>query len=89
MASASDPVLLSRLPAGWTAEPYAASTPHLMIISTPGGASVTIDSAGRTFGLGVDVPRRNANDRYTGRGWFNRLVDDAVKALQDVEVKHG
>jgi hypothetical protein len=51
-----------------------------------GGGFVTIDFKRRIFATGMGVPRFAAvvNVEYTGRDWRKRLIDAAVKHLNDV-----
>jgi hypothetical protein len=53
---------------------------------TDGPVSVTVDETKRAFelGHGVYVPPPWPKAKYTGRGWKDRLYDDAIAALKKV-----
>lgn len=59
-----------------------------------GIGAVTVDYMTRLWSLGLlfrvyQASRRPCNDqRYTGRGWRERIEDDAIKALRGVSGGH-
>lgn len=69
----------ARIPFGWGAE--APPRAHRVIVSSTTGC-VTIDLRRRTFHLGITPRDNDASVRRTGRGWFERLVGEAVEALK-------
>lgn len=75
------------VPQGWTAEEVPGSRRQLAIGKPreAGGGFVTVDFERRVFGPGyggfpssryIDIPMN-----YAGRGWQQRIVDDAVAWL--------
>lgn len=77
-------LVAARLPEGWTVEYYDPSRPSAVVILT--GARrlgyVTIDFERRGFRIGASISGPPAKrGMYTGHGWRERLVDDAVAAL--------
>lgn len=80
-------LVIERLPPGWTADHYTPGKPGGRVVVTAGGfGSVTIDFMTRGYIIGIRgfVPHGR---RYTGHGWREKLVDDAVAALRGTEVK--
>lgn len=80
MMSAS--AVQSRVPDGWSVE---SRRPNELTILAPHGG-VTLDIGGRFYqlGFGIRPPRPySMAQKYTGRGWRDRLVADAVKALEE------
>lgn len=74
------------LPGGWTTEDLGNSQ---LLISAPQGritCSVTIDLRARGWRGGITRTGllESRDRRYSGRGWRQRLIDDAVKYLQEV-----
>ena len=68
------------LPDGWTSEEWN----RCLVITAPDrGGSVTLDFEKRGFRAGVVVHGRLTSQMtYAGRGWMQRLLDDAVLWLQ-------
>jgi hypothetical protein len=67
-----------RLPPGWTAERWSG-----LVVISAAFDSITIDFVHREFRYGTVVTGSPANTaKYTGRGWRERLLDDAVVALR-------
>lgn len=72
---------------GWTHEHLAER--HCVCIQRPheiGGGFVTIDFRRRIYGTGMAAPRfaAVASEEFKGRDWEQRLVNAAVKHLNDV-----
>jgi hypothetical protein len=62
---------------------------HCVCIERPqeiGGGYVTIDFKRRIFGTGMTIPRfaAIANLEFKGKDWQRRLIEAAVKHLNDV-----
>ncbi len=77
------------LPAGWEAAFYPGDS-DCVVLTRYGkdGGCVTIDSHRRIYALGYGQPRFAAGaEKYAGRGWYQRIVDDAAKHLNDVMEK--
>ena len=57
--------------------------PEGVYIDWPGRGAVSIDLNRRCFTLGFDSGRfiNRQQSAYRGRGWKDRLIDDAVAAL--------
>lgn len=83
------------LPDGWRWEPLYEHTEDVFVAdngATPSPGFVTVSFRKRKFALGRGEPHiwgrfeegLYDESRYQGRGWRQRLVDDAVKALQTV-----
>jgi hypothetical protein len=72
-----------RIPHGWRVSWAYSSSKRLIIEHAFGAVTVDIDRRGFALGIVAMVPRYST--RYAGRGWRDRLVDDAVKALQAAE----
>ena len=50
-----------------------------------GGGFVTVDFERRIFSCGYGKPRDAASDtKYEGRGWKNRIIQDAIAHLESV-----
>lgn len=50
-----------------------------------GGGFVTIDFERRVYGTGYGKPRQHAGkEKYTGKGWRDRIVRDAIDHLEAV-----
>jgi len=50
-----------------------------------GGGFVTIDFERRIYGCGYGKPRQHAGTRaYTGRGWQDRILRDAIDHLEAI-----
>lgn len=79
---------LPELPDGWRYEASRSNT-HVVHIEWPEHGSVSIDFNLRVFNLGwTSAPRRGLDARiagcadvYTGRGWRDALVCDAIVAF--------
>lgn len=71
---------------GWTHNVLDRDCVFIQRPSEIGGGFVTIDFKRRIFATGMGVPRfaAVANVEYRGRDWQQRLVDAAVKHLNDV-----
>jgi hypothetical protein len=75
------------IPDGWSIQNIA---PYGVVISRPveiGGGFATIDVGQRAFTTGmcpVLVHNRIIPSEYSGRGWQQKLVDDAVRWLDNV-----
>jgi hypothetical protein len=70
-----------RIPHGWLVEWTTPSQGKRLLVESARGF-VTIDLDRRGFRLGI-VDRVEPNPtKYAGRGWIDRLVDDAVAALR-------
>jgi hypothetical protein len=69
------------LPEGWKAEYRWPNYKNIVIVECSQGA-VTINLKIRAFGLGIGAVNRNIPGKYMGRGWQERLYNDAVAALQ-------
>lgn len=78
--------LVSRIPAAWEMNPSGAGDRYLEITGyDPNGCRgyVTVDWLTRTYRLGLSTSGRPSNTKtYTGRGYRQTLVDDAVAALR-------
>lgn len=71
-----------KLPDGWTSEHYVGCGTS---ITWPAHGGVTIDWERRGFRSGYSVTGAlTSTAKYTGRGWKQRLVDDAVAWLRGV-----
>lgn len=61
---------------------------HCVCLKRPtelGGGFVTVDFERRVFGCGYGRPRTNAGAaEYTGRGWKDRIVRDAIEHLEHI-----
>lgn len=76
-----------RLPEGWTARRMGRSEGYAEIVAPMGHAScfVTVDFANRGFRGGGSTTGRMASTLvYTGRGWRQRLIQDAIAWLRAV-----
>lgn len=69
------------LPEGWTSEDRG---DELIIDAADGRGSVTIRWDLRSFCLGVGFAGPATTAKYTGRGWKERLLADAVAKLQSI-----
>jgi hypothetical protein len=62
--------------------------PHCVCIMRPreiGGGFVTVDFERRIFSTGYGKPRQGAMaTEYTGKGWKDRIVRDAIDHLERV-----
>lgn len=77
--------LVKSLPEGWTVE----NPPNCRtsILSYPGAGFVSICWQRRCFETGyTQHPRESARPpfKYSGRGWQDRLLADAVEALKKI-----
>lgn len=71
-----------KVPDGWKSEPVRGCC---TLIEWPGHGMVTIDWEARGFRGGFSTTGLlSSKRRYTGRGWKERLVFDAVASLQEV-----
>jgi hypothetical protein len=73
------------LPEGWTFELLPRDPDHVVIHTPPPGRyMVTIDFRLRGFRMGWSTlgPLVSKRKKYSGRGWKQALVDDAVAYLQ-------
>ncbi len=83
-------LVTAHLPEGWTVDNYTPgkSCDHLIVKAAGHIGCVTLDLGRRGFRLGIKGFGPTAGDtKYTGHGWRERLVDDAVAALRGPEVK--
>lgn len=75
------------LPAGWVCEDMAGHPDH-MVIRSPEGYMATVDLKLRCFRSGMSISGPGVivfpAPKYVGRGWRNKLCDDAVKHLESV-----
>jgi hypothetical protein len=81
-----------QIPDGWTMEPLPRQ-PDYALLQTPPSPQymATIDFARRGFRSGYSTTGRFVGEdwkkprkKYTGRGWKQQLVDDAVAHLREV-----
>lgn len=80
MSDLADLVRL-RLPDGWRCETIAGR--RGIVVVTCRFGSVTINMERREFCFGFNVLGRPRNPlSYDGRGWRDRLIDDAVASLR-------
>ncbi len=70
------------IPEGWTQQTWLTN----LVIEWPKHGAMTVDFDSRRFGLGwtSGVYGQPQTDVYHGRGWQQRLVDDAVQHLQKI-----
>jgi len=69
------------LPDGWVAE-SPSHMPDCVVLFSPGGVGcATIDYGQRIFGFGYGQPRAPKGCYYSGRGWKDRIVADAIREL--------
>ena len=81
------------IPEGWTLEPLPRQSDYMLLTTTPSPVRymATVDfrlrgfrsgysTSGRLFGEECNKPRK----KYSGRGWKQAIVDDAVAHLQEV-----
>lgn len=76
-------MVAAHIPIGWTVDHYTPGKPgdHLVVRAGHLGY-VTLDFKRRGFRLGVSISGPTVGDAtYTGAGWRDRLVADAVTAL--------
>jgi hypothetical protein len=75
------------LPEGWIHEPSWRGKCDCEVVIAPGIGYVTIDFHKRNFALGcyTHVPYPPHGKVLTGRGWAQKLVAAAVKALRGCE----
>ena len=72
------------LPDGWVAE-YPEHMPSCMVLCSPEGGFATIDFSRRIYSYGYGFPRREwKGPHYSGRGWKDRIVVDAVRGLSAI-----
>lgn len=69
-----------KLPNGWHVWPSGKDA----FAITCGEGFVSIDFQKRSFELGHTPVFTDRSDTYTGRGWKQRLVDDAIKHFDEV-----
>jgi len=80
------------IPDGWTLEPLPRQPDYALLSTTePRRYMATIDFDHRGFRSGYSTTGRYVGEewnkprkKYTGRGWKQQLVDDAVAHLQEV-----
>ena len=70
-----------KLPYGYLMEDYFGKS---SVIITKGDGYVTVDFVRRSFETGIGFVCTDDTDTYTGRGWKQRLVGDAIKYLESV-----
>lgn len=70
------------LPEGWTVEDYCGS----VVVTRPSMGSASLNFERReAYGWYVSRHHRTlTSTKYTGRGWAERLIADAVKWLQEI-----
>ena len=66
-----------KLPDGWMMYPWCE-----VWVLTRGDGCVSVDFKKRSFAPGNASVYTDESDKYTGRGWKQRLVDDAIKYLE-------
>lgn len=74
-----------QLPSGWVARRE--GDRYVEVISAPPiGCSVTVDFDARAFrgGLSISGPITRIRFAYSGRGWRQTLIRDAIAWLEDV-----
>lgn len=70
------------LPKGWKQKEMVDGT---LVVSHPDGGGVTINYTRRGFALGYGTwVKPNHDSGYTGRGWRERLLNDAITALNEI-----
>lgn len=75
--------IASGLPEGWTLEATRPERYH--VIAAPRIGYVTLDLDERVFRSGVTYRDRPVSTvKYTGRDWYQRMVDDAVAWLEEL-----
>lgn len=83
----SKPLTPATLPEGWSLEPL----PHgrdVAVLYSPSRLMATIDFDARGYRSGYTTTGRFVSvGAYTGRGWREHLVADAVTWLQAVEAQ--
>lgn len=74
-----------RVPDGWMIERMVNDDDYAILCWPPHG-NMTVDFAGRCFRLGISTVGRidGPKKRPTGRGWSQRLVDEAVARLREI-----
>lgn len=76
------------LPAGWASEDWGGQLvlkAPALVGHVPYAGYVTVDFSRRCFRSGsVTIGPAASQATYTGRGWRQRLIDDAVAWLQGV-----
>jgi len=71
------------LPDGWTSEPCYGRDAE--VITSPSHVFVTVDWSNRGFRSGITtIGTLMGAKKYTGRGWRQQLVDDAVSWLSSL-----
>lgn len=81
-----------RIPEGWALEELPREPDHVLLSTpSPGRYMVTIDFSRRGFRNGYSTTGRLVGDernkertKYGGRGWRQKIVDDAIAHLQEV-----
>jgi hypothetical protein len=81
-----------RIPDGWTFEDLPRQPDHMLLSTpSPGLYMVTIDFRLRGFRTGYSTTGRLVGEewnkkrkKYSGRGWRQEIVNDAVAHLQEV-----
>ena len=70
------------IPPGYTAENRGSD--HVIVIhcSTIGGVTIDFQRRAYALGYGFSAARAVNATKYTGRGWSQRVVRDAVRALE-------
>lgn len=83
MRSIIDEVLAHHVPAGWGVERL---DQEVILLRAPAsGGMVTVDLARRGYRLGCVMHGTFATDTvYVGRGWAQRLVQDAAAAIVSI-----
>lgn len=56
---------------------------HYWVLSR-GEGYVSVDFKVRDYAIGITSVYTNNCIKYTGRGWKQRLVDDAIKHLEEI-----
>lgn len=69
------------LPSGWEKDDLLFH--GCTVLKRPQSGYVTIDWGIRKFCLGISRPRGFRGDEYSGRGWKERLLADAIRALDE------
>lgn len=56
----------------------------VVFTSSMGGVMIDLNARGFVLGFGGRVPHEKSNfEKYKGRGWKQKLVDDAIAALEN------
>ncbi len=73
------------IPEGWTLEVLKPAALDQVLIQSPDHLMVTVDFDRRGFRSGLVMNGRMTSKKtYTGRGWKQTLVNDAVQHLVDI-----